>query len=294
MQRVLRWQVPVGTGWHNIGAGPVVLVDVRDYAHKPGDLVEVWTLEQTADASFKDVEDLPRRAVTVVGTGHPMTEDTRHIGSAVVPAFELVPSMLRGGKDNIEPRTGLVWHVFERYDPETERQALAEEGRRLASVREDLIAQGVDPSELPVPLHPDPLPPVGNHVHGTVRDAKVQTLDDEATSLAYWLANELGEHVDDQDGETLTETVQRMIAHRLADAQRRCNANGPHIGGFQRGNIVTIGTNGDTFEGETGVVATLDHDHGWRLWVRVGRDVHDQHAPALYLSPDDIDMVVVP
>lgn len=33
---------------------------------------------------------------------------------------------------------------------------LAEEGRRLASQREDLIAQGVDPVRLAVPLHPEP------------------------------------------------------------------------------------------------------------------------------------------
>lgn len=38
---------------------------------------------------------------------------------------------------------------------ELERRHFAEEGRRLASLREDLIAQGVDPNELPVPLHPD-------------------------------------------------------------------------------------------------------------------------------------------
>lgn len=31
---------------------------------------------------------------------------------------------------------------------------LAERGRDLASAREDLIASGVDPAELPIPLHP--------------------------------------------------------------------------------------------------------------------------------------------
>lgn len=36
-----------------------------------------------------------------------------------------------------------------------ELRALGEEGRRLASEREDLIAAGVDPSLLEVPLHPD-------------------------------------------------------------------------------------------------------------------------------------------
>jgi len=32
---------------------------------------------------------------------------------------------------------------------------LAEQGRRLASLREHLIARGVDPSELAAPRHPD-------------------------------------------------------------------------------------------------------------------------------------------
>lgn len=32
---------------------------------------------------------------------------------------------------------------------------LAEQGRRLASERDDLIAQGVDPTELAVPIHPE-------------------------------------------------------------------------------------------------------------------------------------------
>ena len=32
---------------------------------------------------------------------------------------------------------------------------LAERGRRLASEREDLIAQGIDPRDLDIPLHPE-------------------------------------------------------------------------------------------------------------------------------------------
>lgn len=35
---------------------------------------------------------------------------------------------------------------------------LAERGRDLASAREDLIASGVDPAELPIPLYPVPPP----------------------------------------------------------------------------------------------------------------------------------------
>jgi len=36
-------------------------------------------------------------------------------------------------------------------------RAVAEEGRRLASEREDLIAAGANPASLLVPLHPEPL-----------------------------------------------------------------------------------------------------------------------------------------
>lgn len=38
------------------------------------------------------------------------------------------------------------------------RARLAEQGRRLASTREDLIASGVDPADLVIPLHPDGAP----------------------------------------------------------------------------------------------------------------------------------------
>lgn len=36
-------------------------------------------------------------------------------------------------------------------------------------------------------------------------------LEDDAVSLSYWLADNLGEHVDDQDNETLTATVRRFV-----------------------------------------------------------------------------------
>lgn len=191
MQRVLRWDVPVGNAWHEIGAGPVVHVAARDYRRKPGDLIEVWTLEHVPD----DVTtfDIPKRSVGVFGTNHPLPDGVYHIGTAIVPSFRVVGGPTRGTVERIETAADLVWHVFAKH--ETPAQLAGDE---------------------------------------------------------------------------------------------------PQIGGFKRGSIVTIGTNGDQYEGQTGVVATLDHDHGWRLWVRVGVDVHDQHAPALYLSPDDIDMVVVP
>lgn len=200
MHRVLRWDVPVDDGWHEIGAGAVVHVAARSYRDRPGDLVEVWTLEETP-STFIDADAIPRRSVSVYGTGNRLPDDVYHLGTAVVPALRVVPGPTRGTVDGVESMAGLVWHVFAKHEPPT------------------------------------------------------------------------------TNGELST---------RLAQL-----AGEPQIGGFKRGSIVTIGANGDQYEGQTGVVATLDHEHGWRLWVRVGVDVHDQHAPALYLSPDDIDMVVV-
>jgi hypothetical protein len=54
--------------------------------------------------------------VKVIGTGHPAPADTKHLGTAVVPAFALAYQE----NDNREPflvvesRAGLVWHVFGR------------------------------------------------------------------------------------------------------------------------------------------------------------------------------------
>lgn len=50
--------------------------------------------------------------------------------------------------------TGVYRYNTTRYGTE-EALGLAEQGRRLASEREDLIASGVDPAELAVPIHPD-------------------------------------------------------------------------------------------------------------------------------------------
>ncbi|ALY07695.1 hypothetical protein PP504_gp58 [Gordonia phage Dolores] len=45
---------------------------------------------------------------------------------------------------------------------------------------------------------------------GTVDDLDaMRKMNDEAVSLSYWLANELGEHVDHQENETLVDTVKR-------------------------------------------------------------------------------------
>lgn len=59
---------------------------------------------------------------------------------------------------------------------------LREQGRRLASEREDLIAAGVDPTELAVPLHPIELRSrhVGRHADLTAMDTEAQHARDLA------------------------------------------------------------------------------------------------------------------
>jgi len=56
-----------------------------------------------------------------------------------------------GGRTWFQFTQGLPWPPADEHNDPAE---LAEEGRRLASRREDLIAQGVDPNDLEVPLHP--------------------------------------------------------------------------------------------------------------------------------------------
>lgn len=128
MQRVLRWAVPVDDQWHEIGAGYVVETSARQSFQRPGDLVEIWTLEDTPDG---DPAEIPMRSVTVVGTGHPVPENTDHVGTAVVPTFHVVSGPIRGAVEHVESVAGLVWHVFAQRDPEAGRAALAEQGRRL-------------------------------------------------------------------------------------------------------------------------------------------------------------------
>jgi hypothetical protein len=111
MQRVLRWEVPVDDDWHKIGAGRVVEVAARDHNERPGDMVDVWTLEDFAGTS---TADLRRRPVTVIGTGHPAPEDAVYLGTAVVPTFHLPPETVRGRSNQVESSAGLVWHVFGR------------------------------------------------------------------------------------------------------------------------------------------------------------------------------------
>lgn len=111
-QRVLRWDVPVDDEWHEIGGGRVVEVSARTQRERPGDLVEVWTLE---GAHVPTTTEPPMRSVIVIGTGHTAPPNTEYLGTAVVPNLKLAPSLLRGGRDHIESHPGLVWHVFGAY-----------------------------------------------------------------------------------------------------------------------------------------------------------------------------------
>lgn len=103
MQRVLRWDVPVDDKWHDIGAGRVVEVAVRN-TRTPDErnLVEVWTLEDYPGTS---TADLPKRSAIVVGTGQPAPENTEYLGTAIVPLLTMDQLVIRSV-------AGLVWHVF--------------------------------------------------------------------------------------------------------------------------------------------------------------------------------------
>ncbi|GGM53456.1 hypothetical protein ACFFX1_54890 [Dactylosporangium sucinum] len=85
--RVLRHTIPVDDAWHDMQLpGPIVHVATRHpYA------VEVWTLH--ADTQPDTAET---RMLRVYGTGQPITEPVRHIGTAIMP----------GG--------AFVWHLMER------------------------------------------------------------------------------------------------------------------------------------------------------------------------------------
>src|SRR3990167_8566141 len=111
MQRVLRWDVPVDDKWHDIGAGRVVHVAARDHRKRPGDLVEVWTLEESAGTNTAGPR---KRSVKVIGTGHPAPGDTAYLGTAVVPTFFLPLDVVEGRSNEVESSAGLVWHVFGR------------------------------------------------------------------------------------------------------------------------------------------------------------------------------------
>ena len=115
--RVLRWEVHVDGEWHWIGAGQVAHVAARTHDERPGDLVEVWTIEETPDPAEHREQDttyrVPMRPAIVVGTGHLFPVGAEHLGTAIVPTLylaqqpdESLPPL------EIRSRAGLVWHVF--------------------------------------------------------------------------------------------------------------------------------------------------------------------------------------
>lgn len=81
--RVLKWTVPVDDQWHPIGSGEVLHVACQRGPFS----VEVWTLEADESDSL--------RSVIICGTGQPLPENSRHIGTALAN------------------QGSLVWHVFE-------------------------------------------------------------------------------------------------------------------------------------------------------------------------------------
>lgn len=110
MQRVLRWDVPVDDDWHEIGGGRVVHVAARAHRKRPGDLVEVWTLE---GAHPPGTTEPGKRSVIVIGTGQPAPARTHYVGTAVVPSFVTdSPGAFPGAYVSVASVAGLVWHVF--------------------------------------------------------------------------------------------------------------------------------------------------------------------------------------
>lgn len=90
--KVLKWPVPIDDQWHDIGAGPVALVDVRaDKEHEAC----VWTIE---DDDKVDLDIVPKRKARVFSTGQHVPDEAVHLGSY----------------QDITPRWRLVWHVFGR------------------------------------------------------------------------------------------------------------------------------------------------------------------------------------
>lgn len=80
-KRVLKWRVPVDGQAHRIGGGPVALVA---WQHHLVTEVVIWTEEG---------DPAPKRTVRVYGTGHPIPDTSRHLGSVVIEPY--------------------VWHVYE-------------------------------------------------------------------------------------------------------------------------------------------------------------------------------------
>jgi hypothetical protein len=83
---IFRYEVPVDDEWHALQlSGPVLHVDVR---LRPN-VVEVWAL-----STNRQGPELTQH-FRVFGTGQPLPDGVRHVGTALVPG-------------------GLVWHLMER------------------------------------------------------------------------------------------------------------------------------------------------------------------------------------
>lgn len=91
-------------------------------------------------------------------------------------------------------------------------QALHENGLRVSVVADvkDLIASHIEVNQM--------LRDARGEIARLEKDEENddKRLSDEVVSLSYWLAKELGEHVDASDEETLTDTVQRLIQRQLS------------------------------------------------------------------------------
>ena len=103
MRRVLKWPVPIDDQWHEIGDGPVALVERFQDTGTGFDLVPtagVWTVEDDVEIGFNDEMakslGLPGnvRVARVYGTGH-----------------ELPPSVLADHLGSYVAGAG-VWHIF--------------------------------------------------------------------------------------------------------------------------------------------------------------------------------------
>ncbi|QTR98385.1 hypothetical protein J6K27_003513 [Rhodococcus qingshengii] len=95
------------------------------------------------------------------------------------------------------------------FDAEYERQGFGDLWATLLGEVRALVQ-----ATTPAPAEPAEEETKAEEPVGTVCD-ETQKAYDEAVSLSYWLAKQLGEHVDDayDRGETLTDTVQRLIEH---------------------------------------------------------------------------------
>lgn len=90
-------------------------------------------------------EDAPQEPPALDHDDDPNTQ----VGDFTTPDVDLTG--LLGDDDPYEDE--LPAHIAES-EQDPEYAALAEQGRRSASERDDLIAAGVDPAELAIPIHP--------------------------------------------------------------------------------------------------------------------------------------------